>query len=92
MTYLDEIQVRRLLSDIAGVPPGEQGLNYIQQPFTGDGVTTVFNLSHLPSSLYPIFLYVSGILQTGTYSAAGTVVTFLLAPAGGAQIVVIYCY
>lgn len=86
-----EIYLRRLLSDF-GTPSGESGLHYIKDSFTGNGVTTVFNLSHSPSTSSPPFLYLNTVLEFSPemYVIVGMVLTFVSAPTGA--IIVQYTY
>jgi hypothetical protein len=92
LSYDDEIQVRRLLSDF-GTSAGEAGLIYQQDPFTGDGSMTVFTLSQTPVD-YPVFVYLAGVLQQSPeqMSVSGTTLTFVIAPGNTVAIVATYCY
>jgi hypothetical protein len=91
MTLADELYTRTLLNDF-GVSVGESDLAYQQDHFTGDGATTVFNLSQLPSSLYPTFVYFGSVLQNSGYSISTNQITFSAAPAFGVDITFVYSY
>lgn len=60
------------------------------QTFTGDGTTTAFTLDYQGWSLVDV--YVGGVSQTSPadYSVSGQTLTFVSAPANGAEIVVGY--
>lgn len=65
--------------------------------FSGDGVTTAFNLSYAPGSVYAIDVYVNGVIQPnylgGTFSInpVAKTITFTTAPSAGTRnVVVIY--
>lgn len=85
--------LRHLLADF-GTPTGESGLHYLQQAFTGDGVTTVFTLSHTPSSDQPPQVFLATVLQQSpsNYSISGTSLTFVIAPTNLVAIQVVYDY
>lgn len=92
LTYNDELYYRKSLNDL-GVPVGEAHLNYKQDSFTGNGATTVFNLSHNPSSTSIVQVYVSGVLQVSSQmSIASTVLTFVVAPGNALPILAVYQY
>ena len=58
--------------------------------FSGDGVTTSFNLTSTPGNYLAVYL--GGLRQTETddYTVSGTQITFLSAPKSGQKIVVDY--
>lgn len=85
----DEIYLRRKLADF-GTPVSESGLQYKQDPFTGNGVTTVFTLTQTPSTAFIPFVYVNTILQITGYSFTNAALTFVAAPTG--SILVTYSY
>ncbi|CAB4120771.1 hypothetical protein UFOVP5_8 [uncultured Caudovirales phage] len=62
----------------------------LTQSFTGDGATTAFTLDYQGYSLVDV--YVGGVSQTSpaNYSVSGQTITFVSAPANGAEIVVGY--
>jgi hypothetical protein len=91
MTLPDELYLRTLLNDF-GVSPGESDLAYQLDQFTGDGTTTVFNLSQTPASAYPPFVYLNSVLQNSGCTIVGTVLTFGTAPAADSSIQVSYSY
>jgi hypothetical protein len=91
MTLPDELYLRTLLNDF-GISVGESNLAYQFDQFTGDGATTVFNLSQTPTSAYPPFVYLDTILQNSGYTIVGTVLTFGTAPAADFSIQVSYSY
>jgi hypothetical protein len=90
LSYDDEVQLRRLLNDF-GVSPGEVGVVYQQDYFTGTGSQTAFTLSQTPVD-YPVFVYLVGVLQTSPelVGISGATVTFVTAPTSGAAITCIY--
>jgi len=92
LSYDDELQLRRLLNDF-GPATGEIGVVYQQDYFTGTGSQVAFVLSQTPV-LYPVFVYLAGILQQSPeeFSVSGTTVTFVTAPALNAAITCIYSY
>jgi hypothetical protein len=87
----DVMYLRRTIWDF-GVTPGEQGLNYQDDSFVGNGSQTNFVLSHTPSSLYDIYVYVNQVLLTSGYSLSGSVVSLSVAPANLATLSVVYSY
>jgi hypothetical protein len=91
MTLADELYTRTLLNDF-GLSIGESGLNYQQDHFTGDAITVLFNLSQLPSSLYPVFVYFGSVLQNSGYLISTNQVTFSTAPAFGTAITFVYSF
>lgn len=62
------------------------------QPFTGDGVTVDFSLTHTPSSLYAIDVYVYDVLQrpNEVYTLMGNTLHFFTVPPVDADIYVAY--
>ena len=60
------------------------------ETFSGDGVTTAFNLSSTPGNYLAVYL--GGLRQTETddYSVSGITITFLTAPKSGQKIVMDY--
>lgn len=94
MTYDQELYVRQLLGDVAGVPPGEVGLAFETDTFTGDGSTTVFHLSNSPASSYPTVVLVSAVIQQNpeVWSKSGTTLTFVNPPSNTAPISVVYTH
>ncbi len=64
----------------AATAAGLTGTNVIDK-FTGDDVTTVFNLSVDPGTESNVDIYISGVHQDDTnYTVAGQVLTFVTAP------------
>lgn len=94
MTYDEELYYRGNLSDLGSVPEGGTGVSYKKETFTGNGATVAFNLSQTPASFAPPFVYLSGVRQNSpeVYIQVGTLIDFLIAPANGIPITVIYCY
>lgn len=92
LSYDDEIQLRRLLDDF-GPSAGEADLVYQQDSFTGDDSTVAFTLSQTPVD-YPVFVYLTGVLQQSPeqMSISGTTVTFITAPGNTVSILATYCY
>lgn len=66
-----------------------------KEPFTGNGITTVFTLAHVPF-LGSEHIYRNGALQDSgagnDYTISGAVITFLTTPASGDKIRVSYRY
>jgi len=58
--------------------------NFVVDTFSGDGVTTVFNLTQAPGSINNTFVYITGVYQQKpSYTVVGTVLTFSAAPPAG---------
>ena len=58
--------------------------------FVGNGVTTTYNLSTVPSSINYTTVYVSGVAQQkSTYSVSGNTINFSAAPPNGSSIEVV---
>ena len=94
LSYDNENYCRYLLGDVAGVPPGEVGVTWQNDTFTGNAVTTAFTLTYTPSADYPVVVLVGGVQQGNpeVWSSSGTTLTFVAAPANAAAISVVYCY
>jgi len=59
--------------------------------FVGDGTTTAFTLTVTPFSENSTFVFINGVYQQkNTYSVAGAVLTFSIAPPLTSSIEVIY--
>lgn len=87
----EEIYLRNQLNDY-GVSEGSVGLNFTIDIFSGTGAQTVFNLAHLPSTLYPAFISINGVLQSSGYTLVGQVLTFTVAPGNGITCTARYQY
>lgn len=63
-------------------------------PFTGDGSTMAFTLSHTPTTATQAVVSVNGAIKkyTTDYTISGTTLTFVSAPANAAVILVRYIY
>lgn len=92
LSYDDELQLRRLLSDF-GPSVGEAGVIYQQDYYFGDGSTQSFVLTQTPV-FYLVLVYLNGVLQQDPedFSISGTTVTFVVIPASGVAITFIYSY
>ena len=84
-----------IASEVLDVPsaiPSQKGvIKYPQtETFSGNGVTTSFNLTSTPGNYLAVYL--GGLRQTLTddYTVSGTQITFLSAPLSGQKIVVDY--
>ena len=68
------------------------GANYSPDTFTGTGAQTAFTLSNNPGTQANVDVHIDGLLMTPTtdYSVSGTALTFVSAPALGAEIVASY--
>ena len=102
LPYDTELYLRKTLNDL-GISTSENNLNYQQDSFNGDGVTTVFNLSHVPSSRSPVIVayYPYNVLGSGLqffknpedFSIVGSIhLTFVNPPVLNFSILVIYEY
>lgn len=91
LSISEEEYLRKTNNDF-GVSEGSEGYHYFQDNYTANGVLTVFNLTHLPTVSYIPFVYLNGVIQDLGYTLAGTVLTFLVAPANLTAILVVYSY
>ena len=78
--------------DVPSATTSQKGvIKYPQtETFSGDGVTSAFNLTSTPGNYLAVYL--GGLRQTETddYTVSGTQITFLSAPKSGQKIVVDY--
>jgi hypothetical protein len=79
LAYDDEIYLRNSLVDF-GTPTGETDLRYQQDYFTGNGIQTTFNFSHQASTIFPVYIYLNGILQTSAQVTVSNVVVIFASP------------
>jgi hypothetical protein len=92
-----EQYLRRMLNDF-GIAEGQLGLTYIQDPFTGDGHTVAFTLTHSPNAIGTPAIYLAGVLQSNdglqanSYTLVGTTLTFSTAPGNSVAILAVYSY
>lgn len=85
--YLTSDGTNAFWQDIAGGIGSISDSSVFVDTFTGDGSTTIFELSVAPGQEQESFVAINGVLQdTTTYTVAGTSLTFSTAPASGDNI------
>ena len=94
LSYDDENYCRYLLGDVAGVPPGEVGVTWFNDTFTGTGSQTSFTITYTPSTDYPVVVLVNGVQQLNpdSWSLTSLALAFVVPPPAAAAISVVYCY
>jgi len=73
-----------------GFDPAAVSASVVRNDFTGDGVTVNFTLSAAPSTILATNIFINGVYQEkDSYTLAGNVITFSVAPPLGSSIEVL---